>query len=106
MNASGWSPRLQRDKRIDMSLIPVDTALQAGITDVFAVGGEFNHHLFTHPLEDLGYSPELGGIHVVDAQHGILVALLRAKRPCATVRAGTDHLQRGVLLGTMNGVAA
>src|SRR2546426_191832 len=94
MNASGWSPRLQRDKGIDMSLIPVDTALQAGITDIFAVAGEINPHLFTHPLEDLGHSPELGGIHVVDTQHRVLMALLRAKRRGATVRAGTDHLER------------
>src|SRR5437879_8891163 len=99
MNASGWSPRLQRDKRIDMSLIPVDTALQAGITDVFAIGGEFNPHLFTHPLEDLGHFPELGGIHVMDAQHRVLMALLRAKRRRATVRAGTDPFPREVLLG-------
>src|SRR2546426_1662389 len=101
MNASGWSPRLQRGKRIDMSLIPVDTALQAGITDVFAVGGEFNPHLFTHPLEDLGHFPELGGIHVVDAQHRVLMALLRAKRRGATVRTGTDHLQGEVCIVTM-----
>src|SRR2546429_9388223 len=93
MNASGWSPRLQRDKRIDMSLIPVDTALQAGITDVFAVGGEFNPPLFTHPLEDLGHFPKLGGIPVVDAQQPVLMALLRAKRRGATVPTGPDHLQ-------------
>src|SRR5256885_12597316 len=102
MNASGWSPRLQRDKGIDMSLIPVDTALQAGITDIFAVAGEINPHLFTQPLEDLGHSPELGGIHVVDAQHRVLMALLRAKRRGATVRAGTDHLQREVCIVTMH----
>src|SRR5439155_7205042 len=102
MNASGRSPRLQRGKRTDMSLIPVDTALQAGITDVFAVGGEFHPHLFTHPLEDLGHFPELGGIHVVDAQHRVLMALLRAQRRGATVRAGTDHLQREVCIVTMH----
>src|SRR2546426_1560717 len=102
MNASGWSPRLQRDKGIDMSLIPVDTALQAGITDIFAVAGEINPHLFTHPLEDLGHSPELGGIHVVDTQHRVLMALLRAKRRGATVRAGTDHLEREVCIVTMH----
>src|SRR5207253_5547120 len=101
MNASGWSPRLQRDKRIDMSLIPVDTALQAGITDGFPVGGEFKPHLFTHPLEDLGHFPELGGIHVVEAQHRVLMALLRAKRRGATVRAGADHLEGQIRMMTM-----
>src|SRR5207302_10928211 len=102
MNASGWSPRLQRDKRIDMSLIPIDTALQAGITDVFAIGGEFNPHLFTHPLEDFGHFPELGGIHVMDAQPRLPMALLRAKPRGATVRAGTDHPQREVFIATMH----
>src|SRR5438094_10599568 len=101
MNASGWSPRLQRDKRIDMSLIPVNTALQAGITDVLAVGGESNPHLFTHPLEDLGHSRELGGIHVVDAQHRVRMALLRAERRGARVHAGTVHVQRQVSMVTM-----
>src|SRR5438093_11871727 len=102
MNASVWSPRLQRDKRIDMSLIPVNTALQAGITDVLAVGGEINPHLFTHPLEDLGHSPELGGIHVVDAQHPVLMPLLRAKPRSATTRAGTARLSAAVCIVTMH----
>src|SRR5438552_18706932 len=102
MNASGWSPRLQRDKRINMSLIPVDTALQAGITDIFAVAGEINPHLFTHPLEDLGHSPELVGIHVVDTQHRVLMALLRATRSGATVRVGREPPGRGVSLVAMH----
>src|SRR5438132_11559923 len=100
MNASGWSPRLQRDKGIDMSLIPVDTALQAGITDVLAVAGEINPHLFTHPLEDLGHSPELGGIHVVDAQHRFIMDMPRAKRLGSTDCYGLDILQIDVFIVT------
>src|SRR3989442_15796195 len=102
MNASGWSPRLQRGKRIDMSLIPVDPALEAGITDVFAVGGEFNPHLFTHPFEDLGHSPELGGVHVVDAEHRVFMALLGAERRGAAVGSRADHLQGEVGIVTMH----
>src|SRR5438105_5158196 len=93
VHAGGRSRADLEHERVHVRLIPVDTALQAGITDVFPVGGEFKPHLFTHPLEDLGHFPELGGIHVVDAQHRVLMALLRAKRRGATVRAGADHLE-------------
>src|SRR3989442_35145 len=102
MHTGRWRGRQLERQRIHVGLSLVHSALEAGIADSLAVGWELDFHLFTHPLEDLGHLPQLGGIHVVDAQHRIFMALLRAKRRGATVRAGADHLQREIGIMAMH----
>ena len=75
MNA-GWRRPGSKFQGVDMGLIVVDSALQAGISNSPAVRRKLNAEFFTNPFRDLRHLAELDCIHVMDAQHRILVTLL------------------------------
>src|SRR5207247_7281266 len=95
MRPGGRRAWLER-KWIRVGFVPVDPALKTRIPDISAVRRKRDPHLLAYAFEDLRNFPELRSIHVMDAHHGIFMALLGAQRGGATVRPGADHLQRQV----------
>src|SRR5438874_12886567 len=80
IDTGGGSPGL-KFKRTDVGLVAVNAALQTGIPNGPAVLRQGNSQLFTDALGDLRHLAELGRIHFMDAQHGVLMTLFSTQRP-------------------------